>query len=80
MLRGPSRDGKRSGEPTIRSFNGGLSSGECTDRYMGKWNSYVGTAGIQIAWELPADRMAACMLQQQLSEKSPQAVNKVSTI
>ena len=29
-------------------------------------------------WELPADRTPACMLQQQLSEKAPQAVNKAT--
>lgn len=36
------------------------------------------SAGAEIAWELPADRTPACMLQQQLSEKAPQAVNKAT--
>ena len=35
-------------------------------------------AGVEIAWELPPGRHAACMLQTQLSEKSPQAVNKAT--
>ncbi|KAK9918477.1 hypothetical protein WJX75_004356 [Coccomyxa subellipsoidea] len=34
--------------------------------------------GAEIAWELPADRTPACTLQQQLSEKAPQAVNKAT--
>lgn len=35
-------------------------------------------AGVEIRWELPSDRTPACMLQQQLSEKSPQAVNRAT--
>jgi hypothetical protein len=38
----------------------------------------LGTEGVEIRWELPPDRMPACMLQQQLSEKSPQAVNRAT--
>ncbi len=34
--------------------------------------------GAEIVWELPVDRTPACMLQQQLSEKAPQAVNKAT--
>lgn len=33
---------------------------------------------MDIAWDLPADRHAACLLQTQLSDKSPQAVNKAT--
>ena len=35
-------------------------------------------AGVEIAWELPSSRHAACTLQTQLSDKSPQAVNKAT--
>lgn len=35
-------------------------------------------AGVEIAWELPPSRHVACLLQTQLSEKSPQAVNKAT--
>jgi hypothetical protein len=33
-------------------------------------------AGVEIVWELPPERVQACMLQQQLSEQSPQAINR----
>ena len=35
-------------------------------------------AEVDIAWEMPANRHAACLLQTQLSDKSPQAVNKAT--
>ena len=35
-------------------------------------------AEVDIAWEMPANRHAACLLQTQLADKSPQAVNKAT--
>ena len=34
-----------------------------------------GLTGVDIVWELPAERTPACMLQQQLSRDAPHAVN-----
>lgn len=35
-------------------------------------------AGVDLVWELPPNRHTACTLQIQLSDKSPQAVNKAT--